>query len=85
MATPMLAVTLPSLGSVSLMLLIALGMFWVTEFVQLMLLGDSAFPGRFDKVLWGAAFMIVIPFAPFAFYLWKSARLAELSAAQPAA
>ena len=46
--------------------------FWVYQFVQLMLLSDSDFPGKHDKVLWGAAFVLAFPVAPFAFLWWKT-------------
>jgi hypothetical protein len=44
---------------------------WVFCFAQLMTLGDDLFPGRLDKVLWVAAFVLVFPLAPFAFMWWK--------------
>jgi len=59
--------------------------FWVSEFVQMMLLEDAFFPGRFDKVVWGAAFIILPPFAPFAFWVWKGASTAERSEKVPVA
>lgn len=49
--------------------------FWVYQFVQLMLLSDSDFPSRYDKVLWVAVFVFVGALAPFAFLLWKRAYL----------
>ncbi|HEX8913373.1 MAG TPA: hypothetical protein VF796_13515 [Humisphaera sp.] len=57
------------------------GVFWTTQFVQLMLLEDGMFPGRSDKALWVAAFVVAFPFTPFAFRMWRSARLAERAAA----
>jgi hypothetical protein len=32
--------------------------FWVYQFVQLMLLSEADFPGKYDKCLWTAAFII---------------------------
>ena len=46
--------------------------FWVFQFVQLMLLSDSDFPGKHDKILWGAAFVLAFLVAPFAFLWWKT-------------
>ncbi len=63
---------------------VLLAYFWVTQFVQLMLLEDALFPGRFDKALWCAAFLLFWPVTPFAFRAWKSARLAIHAAAQAA-
>ena len=45
---------------------------WAHQFVELMRLPDSAFPGRYDKALWAAAFVIVFPIAPFAFLAWRN-------------
>jgi hypothetical protein len=45
---------------------------WVYQFVQLMLLSDSDFPGRHDKILWVAAFVLAFLVAPFAFLWWKT-------------
>jgi len=50
--------------------------FWVVQFVQLMLLEDELFAGRYDKPLWVAAFLVLAPLAPFAFLVWKGARSA---------
>jgi hypothetical protein len=79
--TPLLALGLPDEGMVLLLLIIALPLafFWVTQFVQLMLLEDRLFPGKFDKAIWGAAFIVLWPLTPFAFRAWKSARLATQS------
>lgn len=46
---------------------------WVHQFVQLMLLGDSDFPGRNDKILWAAMFICSFIGAPLAFLYWKMA------------
>jgi hypothetical protein len=47
--------------------------FWVYQFVQLMLLSEADFPGKYDKCLWAAAFIIAFVAAPFAFLGWKAA------------
>lgn len=57
----------------------AFGIFWLWQFVQLMLLSDVDFPGRYDKPLWAATFLFVWPAAPFAFLAWKSGYLAMLN------
>ena len=54
--------------------------FWVYQFVQLMLLSEVDFPGKYDKCLWTAAFLIAFPLAPFAFFGWKFAYKAMLKA-----
>ena len=53
---------------------------WVYQFVQLMMLSEADFPGRYDKCLWTAAFIVAAGLAPFAFYGWKSAYKAMLAA-----
>jgi hypothetical protein len=53
-----------------------LACFWIYTFVQVMLLSDEDFPGRYDKVLWVIAFLLMAALAPFAFVFWKSAYLA---------
>lgn len=62
----------PYFAVLALLLLAAV---WLVQFVQLMLLSDSDLPGRYDKVLWAAAFIFVFPLAPFAFLFWKRAYL----------
>jgi hypothetical protein len=64
------------MGGTTVAMMIAGGfvaLFWVYQFVQLMLLADSDFPGRYDKILWGAAFVFAFPVTPFAFLWWKTA------------
>jgi hypothetical protein len=46
---------------------------WVIQFASFMVLDDKSFPGRSDKLIWGAAFIFAFPVAPFAFLVWKSA------------
>ena len=54
-----------------MILIAALLLFWLFEFILLMKLADKYFPGRYDKCIWGLLF-IVLPFvAPFAFALWR--------------
>jgi hypothetical protein len=60
-------------------ILLALAAFWVVQFLQLMLMEDDLFPGRFDKPLWVAAFIFAPPLAPFAFLMWKYARSGQRS------
>jgi hypothetical protein len=56
--------------------------FWVWQFVQLMMLEDRLFPGRFDKLVWGMVFVFLCPVAPVAFLVWKNVRLGEAAAAR---
>ena len=49
---------------------------WLWQFLQLMLLEDSMFPGRHDKLIWGAVFVFIWPLAPIAFMVWKRLFLA---------
>lgn len=48
---------------------------WCYQFIQLMLLEDTLFPGRRDKILWVVAFIFMFFVAPVAFLFWKSAYL----------
>jgi len=53
---------------------LVLAIFWMYQFVQLMLLEDIYFSARYDKIIWAAAFILVVPLAPFAFLMWKGAK-----------
>jgi len=53
---------------------LALAIFWMFQFVQLMLLEDAIFAGRYDKPLWVATFILMPLLAPFAFLMWKGAK-----------
>jgi hypothetical protein len=53
--------------------------FWVYQFVQLMLLSEVDFPGKYDKCLWTVAFILAFVLAPFAFFGWKIAYRAMLA------
>ena len=55
---------------------VGLVLFWCRQFVELMLLSDSDFPGRHDKILWVAAFFLAFFLAPFVFTFWKQAYIA---------
>ena len=63
------------------LILIFLCVFWILQFTQLMLFSDSDFPGKYDKLFWVAAFVLVFALAPFAFYFWKRAYI-EVKAAE---
>ena len=62
-------------AAVLLLIVLAILVFWVYEFIQVMLLADADFPGKHDKILWVAAFIVLPVMAPFAFYAWKAAYL----------
>jgi len=49
--------------------------FWCRQFSTLMLLSDSDFPGKYDKILWFGAFFLGFFVAPLAFSFWKYAYL----------
>ena len=40
---------------------------WIYQFTFMMALDDATFPGRSDKALWCAAFLVAPILAPFAF------------------
>jgi hypothetical protein len=48
--------------------------FWMVQFVYLMRMPDAAFPGRYDKALCVAVFLIAGLLAPLAFWLSGVAR-----------
>lgn len=84
------AATMSGIGLVEILFLVlsilvplAWAIFWLYQFVQLMLLEDDLFPGPYDKLVWGAAFVILAPLAPFAFLMWKGARTAEGKGRRP--
>ena len=54
---------------------LALAMFWCYQFAFLMMMEESLFPGKQDKLIWGVIFALVAPLAPFAFLLWRKAVL----------
>jgi hypothetical protein len=59
---------------------LCLFVFWCYQFAGLMLLSDSDFPGKYDKIIWVVVFLLVFPAAPFAFVLWKHAHMAVRTA-----
>lgn len=46
---------------------------WVVEFVTLMGLGDEAFPGRFDKLIWVALMVCLPPVGLISFRVFRRA------------
>ncbi|MCU0780292.1 MAG: hypothetical protein MUF04_04215 [Akkermansiaceae bacterium] len=56
---------------------LALLIFWGYQLVFLMLMEDKLFPGRFDKPMWVAVFVLAAPLAPFVFLFWRRAILAQ--------
>lgn len=57
-------------------------LFWIHQFIQLMVMRDDDLPGRHDKILWVLVFLVLFPVAPFAFYAWKHAYLGAKSEEQ---
>jgi hypothetical protein len=62
---------------ITLALAFLLLVFWCIQFTLLMLMEDRLFPGRHDKALWVAAFLLAALMAPFAFLLWRRASVAK--------
>jgi drug/metabolite transporter (DMT)-like permease len=59
-------------------LLVVLAIFfyeWFRRFITLMLLPDDCFPGRYDKLIWGLAFIVLFFVTPITFYFWQKAYL----------
>jgi len=47
-------------------------LFWIFQFANLMRLEDDQLPGQYARFGWIAAFLVLWPFAPFAFLLWNT-------------
>jgi len=47
--------------------------FWMRELITLMGLGDEAFPGRHDKILWFALLVLLPPIGMIAFSVFRRA------------
>ncbi len=62
-----------------LVLFCCLCIYWCYQFIQLMLLSESDFPGEHDKILWVVAFVFLFFLAPFAFHAWKTTYESMLS------
>ena len=59
---------------VLLMLLASICFFlaiWYPQFIFMMVLSDSDFPGKADKILWFIAFLVIPYLAPFLFRSWQ--------------
>ena len=61
-----------------LIVIVALIIIWCKEFIFMMALGDSDYPGRYDKTLWFITFIIFSIVAPFLFKGWKNAIKAQV-------
>ena len=61
---------------------LVLAIFWIVQFASFMVLDDKSFPGTYDKLIWGAVFVLAFPVAPFAFIVWKSAYKSYVKAMQ---
>ncbi|MBN2686370.1 MAG: hypothetical protein JXR40_13900 [Pontiellaceae bacterium] len=59
--------------TIQLAVIILYAAFWCYQFSDLMMLSDRQFFGKYDKIIWAAAFIIVSPLAPFAYLFWKKA------------
>jgi hypothetical protein len=63
------------------LLLFISAVLWVATFMDLMVMPDEDFPGRYDKVLWVLAFLVQPVFiGPIAFALWKEKNRRRLRA-----
>jgi hypothetical protein len=55
---------------------------WCSQFIQLMLLADEDFPGKYDKALWFTAFILLTLLGCGLFIWWKQAYLHQLKLAK---
>ncbi len=68
------AILLPVLMTLAIAsVIVALVLGWLHEFVFLMGLGDEAFPGRHDKVIWTTLFVLLPPVGAVAFWMYRHA------------
>jgi hypothetical protein len=58
-----------------LLVMLLISVAWVYQFAFLMSLSDEELGVRYDKILWCAAFILLPIVAPFAFKIWRTARL----------
>ncbi len=63
--------------SVFFIVMTAVAIFWIWQFIILMTTEDDFFPGRFDKLIWGSAFILLVPIAPLAFFLCRRQLIAR--------
>jgi hypothetical protein len=61
---------------IGFLLVIVYLLFWGQQFIQLLLLGDSDLPGKYDKLCWTLIFILALPVSPILFVYWKGAYLA---------
>src|SRR5437868_5944979 len=57
--------------------LVLFGLAWLREFASLMKLGDDAFPGRNDKLIWALLLIVLFPVGPFVFWSYRRAHWPE--------
>ncbi len=79
-----IAVVLPlALALAVVALVVAVVLAWVHEFVFLMRLGDEAFPGRQDKLVWAALMIVLPPIGLLAFWAFRKSHWIEDKPATP--
>ncbi|MDG1809077.1 MAG: hypothetical protein P8J91_17680 [Pirellulaceae bacterium] len=59
------------MGLIIYTLILAWAVFWILQFSQMMVFADQDYPGKHDKLLWSAAFILMAPMAPFGFWAYK--------------
>jgi ABC-type multidrug transport system permease subunit len=60
-----------SMSFLLLLFFVAVIAMWGIMFANLMLFTDAQLPGTYDKLFWVAAFLLMAPLAPFAFWIFK--------------
>ncbi len=78
MVAVLVLVVLPIIPAVVLLLLVAafvvFARAWFREFTCLMRLGDDAFPGRNDKLIWAVLLIVLAPVGVWTFRSYREAR-----------
>lgn len=60
-----------AMAAVTIGLIAALIVFWIGEFVALMRISDTMFPGRYDKLVWSLLMIVLPPVGAIAFWIYR--------------
>jgi len=56
-------------------IIVVVGVYWIKQFAFLMSLSEKELNGPYDKLVWGVAFVLLPMAAPFAFIVWRNAKM----------
>ena len=69
--------------SLTLMVILALAFFWVSEFARLMRTTELDFPGRHDRWIWILVMIILLPLGAAAFWTFRHSHWADQNRFNP--